>query len=168
MEYEEGWAELERLAQAAGAADAQLASEYPTKETIERCAGMVLLLQPILNLILVVTRERLTDDHWDLVKVKKEAAGQDREFYEHSLQAKDVFKSQSASVPAPNGSLMLLFRLGGLLSTAGKVQKVAELAEPPLVQEGWSERGPVKFCMVDEAAKEKFEEWLTQQSVLQE
>lgn len=31
-----GWEELERLAQAAGAADAQLASEYPSSETIDR------------------------------------------------------------------------------------------------------------------------------------
>ncbi len=31
-----GWEELERMAQAASAADAQMASQYPTPETIER------------------------------------------------------------------------------------------------------------------------------------
>jgi len=36
MEDDEGWAELERLARAAETADAQLASEYPTEDTIER------------------------------------------------------------------------------------------------------------------------------------
>lgn len=36
MDGDEGWAELERLARAAGAADAQLVSEYPARETIER------------------------------------------------------------------------------------------------------------------------------------
>lgn len=114
-----------------------------------------------------VTRERISDDHWGLIKAEKEAAGHDRESYEHSLQVKEVFKSQSASVPAPDGSLMLLFRLGGLLSTVEKVQQVAEMDEPPVIQQGWSERGMVNFCVVDEAAKMKLEEWLTQQSVLQ-
>ena len=36
MEDYAGWAELERLARATEAADAQLASEYPTNGTIER------------------------------------------------------------------------------------------------------------------------------------
>lgn len=36
MEFDEGWAEVERLARATEATDAQLASEYPAKETIER------------------------------------------------------------------------------------------------------------------------------------
>lgn len=36
MNMDAGWDELERMAQAAGAADAQLASEYPSDETVER------------------------------------------------------------------------------------------------------------------------------------
>lgn len=36
MEDDASWVELERLAQAAGAADAQLASEYPSKEITDR------------------------------------------------------------------------------------------------------------------------------------
>lgn len=117
--------------------------------------------------VALVTRERLTDSHWDLIKAEKEAAGHDRESYEHSLQIKDVFESQSASVPHPDGGLMLLFRLGGLLGTPEKVKEVVGLEEPPAVQEGWSERGPVRFVVVDEDAKKKLEEWLTQQAVLQ-
>lgn len=113
-----------------------------------------------------MTRERITDDHWSLIKDGKEAAGHDRESYEHSLQLKSVFASQSASAPHPDGGLMLLLRLGGLLSSPEKVQEVAELEEPLIVQDGWSERGPVKFVMVDEEAQKKLKEWLTQQSVL--
>jgi hypothetical protein len=115
-----------------------------------------------------VTRERISDDHWGLVKTEKEALGHDRESYEHSLQLKSVFASQSAAVPHPDGGLVLLFRLGGLLSSPERVQEVAGLEEPPVIQDGWSERGPVKFVMVDEGAKKKLEEWLTQQSVLQQ
>lgn len=35
MEPDEGWAEVERLARATEATDAQFASEYPTHDTIE-------------------------------------------------------------------------------------------------------------------------------------
>jgi hypothetical protein len=115
-----------------------------------------------------VTRERISDDHWGLVKTERAALGHDRESYEHSLQLKSVFASQSAAVPHPDGGLVLLFRLGGLLSSPERVQEVAGLEEPPVIQDGWSERGPVKFVMVDEGAKKKLEEWLTQQSVLQQ
>jgi hypothetical protein len=119
------------------------------------------------NLITPVTRERISDDHWELIKAEKEAAGYDREAYEHSLQLKDVFRGQSAAIPAPDGDLMLLFRLGGVLDSAEKVKEVAGMDEVPIVREGSSERGPVKFCVVDQEAKKKLEEWLTQQSVLQ-
>lgn len=188
---DEGWAELERLAQAAEAADAQLASEYPSQDTIQRwqqlfgytsqeavqligaqrgdgrfCRTHQVASWGVLIVVFVVTRERITDEHWELIKAEKEAAGHDRESYEHSLQLKNVFSSQSASIPHPDGGLVLLFRLGGLLNSAKKVQEVAKLVELPVEQEGWSERGPVKFVMVDEDAKRKLEEWLTQQSVL--
>lgn len=36
-----------------------------------------------------VTREPISDEHWDLVKEDREAAGFDREAYEHSLTLKD-------------------------------------------------------------------------------
>lgn len=36
MEYDKGWAEPERLARAAEAADVQLANEYPANDTIGR------------------------------------------------------------------------------------------------------------------------------------
>jgi len=63
--------------------------------------------------------------------------------------------------------MMLLFRLGGLLNTAEKVKEVADLDRVPVEQEGMSEMGTIKFCLVDKDAQKKLEEWLTQQSVLQ-
>jgi len=63
--------------------------------------------------------------------------------------------------------MMLLFRLGGLLNTAEKVKEVAGLDCVPVEQEGMSEMGTIKFCLVDKDAQKKLEEWLTQQSVLQ-
>jgi hypothetical protein len=116
-------------------------------------------------LMCTVARERVSDEHWLLVRAQKEDAGHDRETYEHSLSLKSVFDSRSAAVPHPDGGLVLLFRLGGLLGDAEKVREVAGLEEAPVVQEGWSERGPVRFVVVDKSAKKRLEEWLTLQSV---
>ncbi|KAI4955485.1 hypothetical protein J4E91_001346 [Alternaria rosae] len=156
-----GWDELERMAHAASASDAQIASQYPAQESIER--WMRLFGYSRID-------ARITDDHWELVRTEKEALGYDREAYEHNLSLLKVFKSQSAFIPTSgaDGEMMLLFRLGGLLSSAKKVQEVAGLDRVPVEQEGMSEMGPVKFCLVDKDAQKKLEQWLTQQSVLQQ
>lgn len=118
---------------------------------------------------MAVTRERITDEHWALIKDEKEALGYDREAYEHSLQLPKVFKGQSASIPTTgaDGEMVLLFRLGGLLDTPEKVKEVAGLKELPIIRDGMSEMGMVKFCVVDKETQKKLEDWLTQQSVLQ-
>jgi hypothetical protein len=116
-----------------------------------------------------VTRERITDEHWALIKDGKEALGYDREAYEHSLQLPQVFKSQSATIPAPSadGEMMMLFRLGGPLDSPEKVKEIAGLNELPVVRKGWSEMGMMKFCVVDLNVQKKLEEWLAQRAVLQ-
>jgi hypothetical protein len=116
-----------------------------------------------------VTRDRITDDHWALIKDEKEALGYDREAYEHSLQLPKVFKGQSAFIhlPGGEGEMMLLFRLGGLLDTVEKVKEVAGLEQLPIVREGMSAMGVVKFCVVDREVQRRPEEWLTQQAILQ-
>jgi hypothetical protein len=116
-----------------------------------------------------VTRERISDQHWALIKDEKEALGYDRETYEHSLQLPQVFKSQSATIPTngAGGELMLLFRLGGLLDSPEKVREIAGLEELPVIKEGVSEMGVVKFCVVDKEVQRKLEEWLAQRAVLQ-
>jgi hypothetical protein len=116
-----------------------------------------------------VTRERITDDHWALIKNEKEALGYDREAYEHNLQLPKVFKGPSATIltAGADGELMLLFRLGGLLDTPEKVKEIAGLDELPIMKEGISEMGVVKFCVVDKDAQKKLEEWLAQRAVLQ-
>lgn len=63
--------------------------------------------------------------------------------------------------------MMLLFRLGGLLSSPEKVKEIAGLRELPVVREGMSEMGIVQFCAVDKEAQKKLEQWLAQKAVLQ-
>ncbi|KAF2033231.1 hypothetical protein EK21DRAFT_86353 [Setomelanomma holmii] len=170
-----GWEELERLATAASANDAQIANQYPSPDTIERWKKLfgyshMEAVRLIGDQRGDVTRERITDDHWSLIKDKKEALGYDREAYEHSLQLPKVFKAQSATIPTTgaDGEMMLLFRLGCLLDTPEKVKEIAGLDKLPVVREGMSELGVVKFCAVDKDAQKKLEEWLAQKAVLQE
>jgi hypothetical protein len=116
-----------------------------------------------------VTRERITDHHWALIKDEKEALGYDLEAYEHSLQLLKVFKNQSATLPTAdaNGEMKMLFRLGGLLDSPEKVKDIAGLDELPMVREGMSEMGLVRFCVVNLEVQKKLEEWLAQRAVLQ-
>jgi hypothetical protein len=116
-----------------------------------------------------VTRERMSEDHWALVKNEKEALGYDREAYEHSLQLPQWFKGQSATIPTtgPDDGTLLLFRLGGLLDSAEKVKEIAGMEELPVTKDGTNETGIVKFCLVDEGSKKKLEDWLVQRAVLQ-
>jgi len=113
-----------------------------------------------------VTRIRIPDSHWALVREEREAAGYDRETYEHSLQLKDVLNVQRTVVHDGEGKAWCLIRLGGLLGSAEKVRDVAGLGEVPGVTEGWNEMGMVRFCMVDEKGKKNIERWGEQQQVL--
>jgi hypothetical protein len=80
-----------------------------------------------------------------------------------------VFKGQSASiaVTGTDGGMMLLFRLGGVLDSAEKVREIAGLKELPVVTEGSSEMGIIRFCVVNKEAQKKLEQWLVQKAVLQ-
>ncbi|KAF1920590.1 hypothetical protein BDU57DRAFT_544270 [Ampelomyces quisqualis] len=169
-----GWEEVERMAMAASANDAQIANKYPAPDTIERWKRLfgyshMEAVRLIGDQRGDVTRDRITDSHWALIADEKEALGYDREADEHSLQLPKVFKGQSATIPATggDGELVHLFRLGGLLDSAEKVKEIAGLEELPVVREGVNEMGPVKFCVVEREAQDKLEEWLKQRAVLQ-
>ncbi|KAJ4348123.1 uncharacterized protein N0V89_009495 [Didymosphaeria variabile] len=170
------WDEAERMAQAAGAADAQIADEYPSPETIERWKRLFGYSSvEAANLITAqrqdaVTRERITDEHWALIEGAEEAAGYDREAYEHRQQLPELFKSNGTTIPVKGQeeSLMFGFRMGGLLNSAEKVKEVGKMEGLPNVEDGWSETGPVKFCMVDLKTKRNLEEWLAQWAVLKQ
>ena len=167
-----GWEEVERMAQAA-LSNTKTTDKYPEPETIARWKRLFGYSHvEAVNLISCqrgdVARERIPDDHWGLIKDEKEAAGYDREAYEHSLQLKDVFKDQSATIPTTGerGEHVWLFRLGGLLDTPEKVKEIARLDDVPKTVSGLSEMGLARFCYVDMEAQKKLEQWLTQQSVL--
>ncbi|KAF1977101.1 hypothetical protein BU23DRAFT_565249 [Bimuria novae-zelandiae CBS 107.79] len=188
------WDELERLAEAS-IADSQIANQYPSPETVERWqrlfgyssveAARLITAQrqdsmhmhrikqtlPDESLPLTpfpVTRQRITDEHWALIKDAEEAAGYDREAYEHLQRLSDLFESTGMMLPVKGqeGRVVFGFRMGGLLDTVEKIKDVGMMEELPKIEDGWSESGPVKFCLVDMDTKKRLKEWLTQQAVL--
>ncbi|KAF2869131.1 hypothetical protein BDV95DRAFT_596792 [Massariosphaeria phaeospora] len=170
-----GWDEVLRMVDAASAADAQIADEYPQAEVIERWMRLfgysrMEAAQLISQQRGDVTRDRIPSAHWTLIRASKEALGFDREAYEHSLQLPKVFKEASATISTTgeDGATMLLFRLGGLLSSAEKVREVAGLEELPRTVKGVDGGGrEAAFCCVDRGAQGRLEAWLTLQAVLQ-
>ncbi|KAE8454430.1 hypothetical protein EG329_000052 [Mollisiaceae sp. DMI_Dod_QoI] len=113
-----------------------------------------------------VTREPISDEHWALVREDREAAGYDREAYEHSLTLKDVLKSQSTVFHDADGHRWTLFRLGGLLESAEKVKEIVGLEELPKVTKGMGEFGMASFVWVDDEGAEKIERWMEMQQIV--
>ncbi|KAF2814824.1 uncharacterized protein BDZ99DRAFT_458796 [Mytilinidion resinicola] len=169
-------AELNRLADAALSTDAQAASTYPSPDTIARWQRLFhydrkQALQLITAQRLDLSRTRISDTHWELVRPSREAAGHDRESYEHALGLGKVLKEQSATITITTADgrqeQAFVFRLGGLLENAEKVREVAGLEKLPKVVNGQGEMGPAQFCVVDLKAKGKVEDWLAMSQVAQ-
>ncbi|KAF4626563.1 hypothetical protein G7Y89_g11594 [Cudoniella acicularis] len=99
-----GGKELERLAQNAAVAN----PSEPAQEEIGRWRHLFGYshyesYQLLLAHRSDVTRTPISDSHWELVRSEREAAGHNRESYEHSLTLKDVLKSQSTVVYDKDG-----------------------------------------------------------------
>ncbi|TVY64208.1 Acylphosphatase [Lachnellula suecica] len=156
--------ELERMAQDASASNAA----PPSDEDILRWMHLFSYTRPEATALIAqhradVTRNQIPDSHWELVRRGHEAAGHNRETYEHSLQLKELLSSQSTVIHDAEGKAWWLIRLGGLLGTPAKVKEVAGLVDEPQVTEGENERGVARFAMVDEEARDKIEAWVEQQ-----
>lgn len=160
--------ELERMAQNA----TSMTDAEPDEEDVERWVNLFKYdYLEAYHLLKAqrsdVIREPISDEHWALVKADREAAGFDREAYEHSLTLKDVLKSQSTVIHDKDGKRWTLFRLGGLLESKEKVKEIAGLDELPKVTQGMGEFGMADFVWVDDEARDKIETWLGLQQVVE-
>lgn len=127
-----------------------------------------------------LTRSRVSDDHWDLVRVDKEAAGYDREAYEYECQitgkagkmklaasTKDVkaterFSSADADADADT---TYIFKLWGPLCTPEEVQSAAGLSDLPSLILATGDGGENLFCRVSGTAKQAIEAWLVRNQI---
>ncbi|ORY12721.1 hypothetical protein BCR34DRAFT_563278 [Clohesyomyces aquaticus] len=166
------WEEAERMAQAMTCTDALKAADRPTTDEINRWMRLfkydpIQAIDAISEQRQDLARDRISDDHWELVKDEKEAMGYDRETYEHSLRLGDILKSQSMTIPNEDGADVFIFQLGGLLDSALQVQQVAGLEELPKVVRGIGSEGRgVRFCSVTKDAQKKIEAYLAQRQII--
>lgn len=111
-----------------------------------------------------ITHSHISNEHWDLVRIQREAASYDREAYEHVLQLGNLFLEQCVTLPNGGGEII---RLGGLLKDVGMVKEIAGLDFVPVVVEVVGrEEVTARLCKVDGVAKGSVREWLDLQRVL--
>lgn len=105
-----------------------------------------------------LSRIRVTDEHWDAVKLEKEAEGFDREAYEYSLTR----PPKCDLSPRDEGRGMFIVQLDGPLNTPEKIQEAAKLNNVPVLLCGMGENGQAQFCEVDGTAKARLLSWLSE------
>lgn len=116
-------------------------------------------------------RNRVSDEHWMMVKLEKESQGFSRDAYEHWISLNANSSRFPPSQQQPTGSTIqaqssYLIRMEGILSTANSIQNAADLPEPPQSIQGSSENANVMFCIISGKAKKTIEAWLVRQSLL--
>ncbi len=114
------------------------------------------------------SRYRVSNDHWDLVKLQKEAHGYSREAYEHwikiggqSASSHNEPRSVDTSLSQVESTYLIL--LEGVLSTPKSIQDAAKLLEPPRAVQAASETQDAIFCSIDGNTKQSIEAWLSKQ-----
>ena len=107
------------------------------------------------------SRCKVSDDLWDLVKLRMEAQGYSREAYEHKLKT-DGRLTTSISTSQTNATYLVL--LQGVLDTPEKIQAAGKLPEPPHTVQASSETKIEEsvFCRIDGNTKQALESWLSQ------
>lgn len=112
-------------------------------------------------------RFRVSDNHWDLVRSREDFKGYSRDSYEHLIEYVARKKGYTFSIKQaerePVGSRAeskYLVKLEGVLSTADKIKKIADLSKPPQEVQGVSGDKVAIFCLIDGEVKHAIEIWL--------
>jgi hypothetical protein len=124
-----------------------------------------------------ICRNPVSDTHWDLVHVEKEAQGYDREAYEHACQ---LFVSQQTRTRLTRQDLPRLVHQARavsnryLLKMEGPLHSIDSIKAIPCLSDGdtgFSELrliagtddsgSPANFCIVDAIMKHSIEKWLS-------
>lgn len=130
--------ELNRLADNAESL-ASSASQLTTAE-IERWKTLFSYFEAEASLIIKmqqadVTQERISDEHWELIREKVEEAGHSRLSWEHLLQMKDTMKANSTTLIDRDGNTWILLRMVGFLRDVESVKEILKVEEDSKVTE---------------------------------
>jgi hypothetical protein len=105
-----------------------------------------------------LSRARISEEHWEMVRSIKEPKGYDREAYEYSM----TLKKPHVTGRLEGQPSEFLLKLEGPLRSAAKVQEAAGLALVPVVISGTGDSGEeVNFRRVSGAAKKTILEKLS-------
>ena len=114
-----------------------------------------------------LSRYRVSNDHWDLIRAEKESEGYSRGAYEHwvgTLRQSKPSHQVSSSIETSTSSGSYLVLLEGALSTPDIIQDIVNLSEPPKVIQATSEEtSDAMFCRIDGDTKRSIENWLSHQ-----
>jgi len=171
MDEVDPWTELQRLAANAEAAN-ELDNNAVLGKDIERWCTLFNYNRDEARTLIEahradVSREHVSDAHWDLIRHRFEPVGYDKEAYEHAQTLEDVLETQSTTIQGldvnlsrQEGQDLFVFKLGGMLDTAQKVQEVAGMDSLPRIVQTFGETGPVKLCVVGQDERLKIQAWL--------
>ena len=109
------------------------------------------------------SRQRVTDDHWSLVRPAAKKDGYDREAYEYSLTVHGKPAPEEPQADNVDDTAIFVFKLGGPLVKAECIREVGKLSTMPRILTGSGEEGDAQFCRVDAGTKREIEEWLRNQ-----
>jgi hypothetical protein len=114
-----------------------------------------------------LTRQRISDEHWEIIRADLEARGYNRSAYEHELAAGGKRATpgapSKAKVSASQARATYIIKLEGPLSTPEHVTVAAGLTTPPEFIQGEGDDGDTSFCIVNGIAKQAITEWLALQ-----
>ncbi|KAI0517579.1 hypothetical protein F5B22DRAFT_654799 [Xylaria bambusicola] len=100
-----------------------------------------------------LSRTRVSDSHWEIVRAEKEAQGFSREAYEYSATSKATKPSATRVTHAASNQSYLL-KLEGPLGSAEVVKRASRSKKDPAVYYGTDDDDkPAIFCKVDSLAR---------------
>lgn len=118
----------------------------------------------------IMAEQRISDDHWDLIRHRWEPLGYDKEAYEHAQRLEEVLEASAASVSGlgrgeEGEEEVFVFRLGGLLDSVERVKEITGVSERPVTIVTESDGGMVELCVLGMEDKAKIQEFLRSKRV---
>ena len=109
------------------------------------------------------SRQRVTEEHWNLVRPAAKKDGYDREAYEYSLSVHGRSAHEESQADDGDDTAIFVFKLGGPLVKAECIREIGKLSQVPRILDGSGEEGDAQFCRVDGKTKREIEGWLRSQ-----
>ncbi|KAI1126454.1 hypothetical protein F5Y10DRAFT_267117 [Nemania abortiva] len=107
-----------------------------------------------------LSRPRVSESHWEMVRVRKEAEGYSKEAYEYSSNLK---ASNLSPIPTEVHNQTYLLRLEGPIGDLEAVRLASRLKEdPPLYHGTDDDEMPATFCKIDTAARNNMLAYLSE------